>query len=60
MKLLSLLKCTPFCFKVREWELQFSEKYEFVGKVIKPGEERTFYSDASSDSEGEDEPKKTQ
>jgi len=46
--------------QVREWELQFSEKYEFVGKVIKPGEERTFYSDASSDSEGEDEPKKTQ
>merc|ERR1712122_192133 len=39
--------------QVREWELQFSEKYEFVGKLIKPGEEPTFYSDASSDEEDE-------
>jgi len=40
--------------QVREWELQFSEKYEFVGKLIKPGEEPTFYSDASSDEEEDD------
>jgi len=44
--------------QVKEWELQFSEKYNFVGKLIKPGEEPTFYSDASS--EDEDEDKKTQ
>ena len=38
-----------FCtlFQVREWELQFSEKYDLVGKLMKPGEEPTFYSDAS-------------
>ena len=34
-------------FQVREWELQFSEKYDLVGKLMKPGEEPTFYSDAS-------------
>ena len=36
-----------FLFQVREWELQFSEKYDLVGKLMKPGEEPTFYSDAS-------------
>ena len=41
-------------FQVREWELQFSEKYDLVGKLIKPGEEPTFYSDASSDEEEEE------
>ncbi len=40
-----------FGFQVKEWDLQFSEKYDFVGKLIKPGEEPTFYSDASSDEE---------
>jgi len=45
--------------QVREWELQFSEKYDLVGKLIKPGEEPTFYSDASNSSD-EDEDKKTQ
>ena len=48
-----------FFFQVREWELQFSEKYDLVGKLIKPGEEPTFYSDASNSSD-EDEDKKTQ
>merc|ERR1711936_1330031 len=43
--------------QVREWELQFSEKYDFIGKLIKPGEEPTFYSDASSDEEDEVEEK---
>jgi len=43
--------------QVREWELQFSEKYDFIGKLIKPGEEPTFYSDASSEDEEEDEKK---
>merc|ERR1712183_840439 len=41
--------------QVREWELQFSEKYDLVGKLMKPGEEPTFYSDASSDEEEEPE-----
>lgn len=41
--------------QVREWELQFSEKYDFIGKLIKPGEEPTFYSDASSEEEDEEE-----
>lgn len=44
--------------QVREWELQFSEKYDFVGKLIRPGEEPTFYSDASDSDDEED--KKTQ
>ena len=39
---------------MREWDVQFSEKYDLVGKLIKPGEEPTFYSDASSDEEEED------
>ena len=25
--------------QVQEWELQFSEKYDLVGKLLKPGEE---------------------
>ena len=52
-----LLICAFQCFQVREWELQFSEKYDFIGKLIKPGEEPTFYSDASSEDEEEDEKK---
>lgn len=30
---------------VREWEMQFKEKYDLVGKLLKPGEEPTNYSD---------------
>ncbi|XP_055619394.1 membrane-associated progesterone receptor component 1-like [Toxorhynchites rutilus septentrionalis] len=30
---------------VREWEMQFKEKYVFVGRLLKPGEEPTSYSD---------------
>ncbi|XP_023939182.1 membrane-associated progesterone receptor component 1 [Bicyclus anynana] len=30
---------------VKEWEAQFREKYELVGKLLKPGEEPTNYSD---------------
>ena len=25
--------------QIQEWELQFSEKYDLVGKLLKPGEE---------------------
>lgn len=35
--------------QVREWELQFSEKYTLVGKLLKPGEEATTYSDEEED-----------
>jgi len=35
--------------QVQEWELQFSEKYELVGKLLKPGEESRSYSDESSE-----------
>ncbi|KAF5289361.1 hypothetical protein FQR65_LT11872 [Abscondita terminalis] len=30
---------------VREWEAQFKEKYEFVGRLLRPGEEPRNYSD---------------
>lgn len=35
--------------QVREWELQFSEKYTYVGKLLKPGEQPTSYSDEEDD-----------
>merc|ERR1712045_218514 len=39
--------------QVQEWELQFSEKYELVGKLLKPGEEaRSFSGESSEDSDG--------
>jgi len=38
---------------VREWEIQFQEKYYYVGRLLKPGEEPTDYSD-------EDEPSQDQ
>ena len=28
--------------QVQEWELQFSEKYDLVGKLLKPGEESRY------------------
>ncbi|GBM24413.1 Membrane-associated progesterone receptor component 2 [Araneus ventricosus] len=30
---------------VREWEIQFQEKYHYVGRLLKPNEEPTDYSD---------------
>ncbi|PSN48647.1 Membrane-associated progesterone receptor component 2 [Blattella germanica] len=30
---------------VREWEMQFKEKYDYVGRLLRPGEEPTNYSD---------------
>lgn len=38
----------------KEWEDQFREKYDIVGKLLKPGEQPTVYSDE------ENEPKKDQ
>jgi len=40
---------------VREWEEQFTDKYEFVGRLLKPGEEPSNYSD-EEDAEATDEP----
>ncbi|XP_060035072.1 membrane-associated progesterone receptor component 2 [Erinaceus europaeus] len=30
---------------VREWEMQFKEKYDYVGRLLKPGEEPAEYTD---------------
>ncbi|XP_071951007.1 membrane-associated progesterone receptor component 1-like [Antedon mediterranea] len=45
---------------VREWEMQFFEKYEYIGKLLKPGEEPTDYSDdeASEAEKNEDKSEK--
>lgn len=34
---------------VKEWEAQFREKYDLVGRLLKPGEEPTNYSDEESE-----------
>jgi membrane-associated progesterone receptor component len=36
---------------VREWEEQFKEKYDYVGKLLKPGEEPSEYSDNEEENE---------
>nr|KAG5701778.1 hypothetical protein BaRGS_000768 [Batillaria attramentaria] len=38
---------------VREWEMQFTEKYHYVGKLLKPGEQPTDYTD-TEDEGGDD------
>ena len=43
---------------MKEWELQFSEKYDLVGKLLKPGEEPTIYTDDEEDEEEEEQDKK--
>jgi len=35
--------------QVKEWELQFSEKYDYVGRLLKPGEAKVSYSEDESD-----------
>ncbi|KAF6199567.1 hypothetical protein GE061_007593 [Apolygus lucorum] len=30
---------------IKEWEMQFTERYDYVGKLLKPGQEPTNYSD---------------
>lgn len=37
---------------VREWEMQFKEKYILVGRLLKPGEQPTNYSDEDEDKDG--------
>jgi len=39
---------------IREWEAQLADKYDFVGKLIKPGEECTNYSDEEEAETGEE------
>ncbi|XP_013190148.1 membrane-associated progesterone receptor component 2-like [Amyelois transitella] len=34
---------------VKEWEAQFREKYDLVGRLLKPGEEPTTYSDSEAE-----------
>lgn len=44
--------------QIREWDTQFSEKYAYVGKLLKPGEEPTSYSDDEESEEDEESDKK--
>jgi len=39
---------------IREWEAQLADKYDFVGRLIKPGEEPTNYSDEEEAETGEE------
>lgn len=42
---------------VLEWEMQFNEKYDYVGKLLKPGETHNSYSDDEGEgNQKEDEP----
>lgn len=41
---------------VREWEAQFKEKYILVGRLLKPGEQPTNYSDEDEDTPNESTP----
>lgn len=38
---------------VKEWEMQFKEKYDLVGKLLKPGEQPTDYFDEDEDTTAE-------
>ncbi|ERL94417.1 membrane-associated progesterone receptor component 1 [Dendroctonus ponderosae] len=38
---------------VREWETQFNEKYDYVGRLLKPGEQPNNYSDEEDESNTE-------
>lgn len=41
---------------VKEWETQFTEKYEYIGRLLRPGETSRNYSDGeSADSSSEEE-----
>lgn len=41
---------------VKEWEMQFKEKYILVGRLLKPGEQPTNYSDEDEDTPTESTP----
>jgi membrane-associated progesterone receptor component len=42
---------------VREWEMQFKEKYDLVGKLLKPGELPKSYSEEEDDPSGTEQDK---
>ncbi|CRL02334.1 CLUMA_CG015098, isoform A [Clunio marinus] len=42
----------PEMDSVREWEMQFKEKYDLVGRLLKPGEQPTNYSDEDDEPTG--------
>jgi len=45
---------------VKEWEAQLAEKYDFVGKLLRPGEEPSNYSeDEESEQKGDDDNEKS-
>ena len=44
--------------QVQEWEQQFSEKYDLVGRLLKPGEEARNYSDQGVEEEQDEAEKK--
>jgi len=45
---------------INEWEMQFKEKYVLVGKLLKPGEAHTTYSDEEEDSPNDSSNKSTE
>ncbi|KAH3842862.1 hypothetical protein DPMN_116366 [Dreissena polymorpha] len=44
---------------VREWEMQFTEKYDYVGRLLKPGEQPRDYTD-TEDEQSEDQKDKSE
>eukprot|EP00088_Acartia_fossae_P038350 TRINITY_DN39733_c0_g1_i1.p1 TRINITY_DN39733_c0_g1~~TRINITY_DN39733_c0_g1_i1.p1 ORF type:complete len:209 (-),score=29.43 TRINITY_DN39733_c0_g1_i1:133-714(-) len=44
--------------QIKEWELQMSEKYEYIGRLLKPGEAKISYSEDESDTSEIDHEKK--
>ncbi|OWF39615.1 membrane-associated progesterone receptor component 1-like [Mizuhopecten yessoensis] len=39
---------------VREWEMQFTEKYDFIGRLLRPGEEPRDYTDTEDEPSSEE------
>ncbi len=52
----------PVCFiqvdSLKEWEMQFIEKYDMVGRLLKPGEKARNYDQESETEEDESKVKK--
>ncbi|XP_060065251.1 membrane-associated progesterone receptor component 1-like [Ylistrum balloti] len=39
---------------VREWEMQFTEKYDYIGRLLRPGEEPRDYTDTEDEPSSEE------
>lgn len=39
---------------VREWDMQFTEKYDYIGKLLRPGEEPRDYTDTEEEPSADD------